>query len=159
MRCSICGRKEAVVFVHQFSRGERRDLRLCASCASSHGLGDLEGDLSVPLGKLLAEDAEQPAPAEPACPRCALTAAEALRKGAAGCPDCWNALGGELEPAAGRPPYRGRLPRRLQLQRAERDRLDALRSRLGTALAAEDYESAALLRDELKALEPGGADA
>jgi len=53
MLCDICGKREAIVFIHQVGIGENRELHLCSQCAYEHGLQHLEGDVGKALVELL----------------------------------------------------------------------------------------------------------
>jgi len=161
MKCDICGLREAVVFVHQVGREGTAEVRLCAQCAKSHGVGNLEGDVSAALGKLLgalpkrtppgpsAEDVPQP------CPSCGATLEQTRKRGSASCAQCWRHFGAAL----GRPGerYGGRLSVRLEHSRVRERDLAALREQLAEALGREEYERAAALRDQLRRREENGA--
>lgn len=119
-----------------------------------------------------------------ACPRCGLTYAAFRQHGLLGCEACYaafgEALGALLERAGGAPHHVGKSPRvgadrptdpaagRLNpeapvarsvptLDPEDRQRRESvLRKQLAEAVAAEQYERAVCLRDELRRLEQSG---
>jgi protein arginine kinase activator len=121
------------------------------------------------------------------CPACGTTYAQFRESGLLGCPDCYRAFEGQLGPLLeraheGGSMHSGRAPKRAsagaprttthpEIARAAKAqaqqnspeaaaaRLAALRKQLEDAVKAEQYEKAAKLRDELRKLEPGSADA
>jgi len=111
------------------------------------------------------------------CPTCKTTFSEFRQHGLLGCPDCYKVFEAQLGPLLERAHdggvrHSGKLPRRLSggvpaaapegakaamLNIEERaERLRKIRVELETAVAAEQYERAAKLRDELRRMnEPG----
>lgn len=88
------------------------------------------------------------------CPRCGMTIGELNRGGLVGCAGCYDAFATELEGAFSRVQrgtgHTGKRPGRGKT--GERARL---REQLKAAVAAENYEEAARLRDVIKALDGG----
>ena len=99
------------------------------------------------------------------CPKCRTTWDRLREDGRVGCASCYEmfeeALGESMERAQDASQHIGKSPRastrrkrRLDLLRARRDsRLALLRERLETALASEQFEEAAKLRDKIKVIE------
>lgn len=167
MKCDHCD-KPAVVHEVVIKAGATREVHLCAEHAAQKGYQVP----TVPVTQLLAQFAGAAVPAitrsasaATACPACGLTFAEFRQTGVLGCPNCYEAfmpqIGVVIERAqAGAVHHVGRVPRHLEGS-AERA---AMRSRLlqeiDAAVAAEQYERAASLRDRLQALGgAGGEDA
>jgi protein arginine kinase activator len=156
MRCDHCD-KPAVVHEVVIKGGQTREVHLCAEHAAQRGY-------QVPVTQLLAQfSAQAPVvqPRRPAegsvCPTCGLTFAEFRQSGVLGCPSCYEAfmpqIGNVIERAqAGAVHHVGRAPRR-QEGSAERAALRVrLLQELDAAVAAEQYERAAGLRDRLQSL-------
>lgn len=162
-KCQICG-KRATMFLTQIVNGQVSELSLCESCAKEKGLFDPQSltfaekffpkEFKNRIDKLVRELAEhesvlrpspQPAGADAltACPACGFPLETYRKTGRLGCPDCYTVFARELdaepgceEPAEGEP-----AETRADLQR-----------QLEAAVAREDYETAAALRDRLKTL-------
>jgi protein arginine kinase activator len=96
------------------------------------------------------------------CPKCGITLAEFRKRGRLGCPHDYEAfaeeLGSLLEKIHGSREHRGRGPSRSKKRMTHRQKVEALRRELDEAIRAEQYETAASLRDRLKQLEPPEQD-
>lgn len=101
-----------------------------------------------------------------ACPACGYTHAQFRQSGLLGCPECYAAFEGQLGPLLARAheggtQHVGKSPSRLRPDAARgassKETLETRRSRIQNriteAVAAEKYELAANLRDELRRLE------
>lgn len=159
MKCDHCD-KPAVVHETVIKNGEKKEIHLCQAHAASVGyLPDLQ-----PLDKILANfsPTAKKTAASPACATCGMTLAQFRQHGNLGCEACYSTFEKMLEPLierahAGGTRHVGRSPRRS----AERIDLRELRMKLvrelDEAVAAEQYERAARLRDRLHGLGEGGA--
>lgn len=161
MRCDSCGVDGAVFFIRHESGGTEADLRLCASCAAERGFSIVSGQLVLDEESDPGADASDGAVAassrSEACPTCGRSLRTLRKTRTAGCPDCYRMLaqvlaGAEETPGA----YPGRLPSRLEALRRRRSAEKTLLRELDDALAREDYEAAAGLRDRLRGT-PGEA--
>ncbi len=94
-----------------------------------------------------------------ACPVCGITFYEFRSKGRLGCPHDYTFFEQELMPLLanihGETEHVGKTPRRAPMQTENRTRLIRLRREMKEAVAAEDYEKATELRDEIKGIEQG----
>lgn len=94
-----------------------------------------------------------------ACPVCGITFYEFRSKGRLGCPHDYTCFEKELMPLLanihGETEHVGKTPRRAPRQTENRTRLIRLRREMKEAVAAEDYERATELRDEIKGIEQG----
>jgi protein arginine kinase activator len=92
-----------------------------------------------------------------ACPVCGITFYEFRSKGRLGCPHDYTFFEKELMPLLanihGETEHVGKTPRRAPQQTESRTRLIRLRREMKEAVAAEDYERATELRDEIKTIE------
>ncbi|MEM6333916.1 MAG: UvrB/UvrC motif-containing protein [Planctomycetota bacterium] len=99
--------------------------------------------------------------AEAACPECDTTFAKFRQDSLLGCPHCYEAFERELGPLLeraheGATHHVGKVPRSSGVSEQRQVQLSRLRRRLDDAVAAEDYELAARLRDELRQAEADG---
>jgi protein arginine kinase activator len=155
----------ATVHLTDIVNKKKREAHLCEQCARERNLlPDPPGpqiDLTA-LMNLLLSPFQQPqggalAPAaEPACPACGLTYAAFKAEGRFGCGHDYDAFRVVLEPLLERvhraTAHAGKQPasaRRL----AE---LEDLRAKMKSAIAIEDYEQAARLRDLIRQKEAEG---
>ncbi len=154
MKCDHCD-KPAVVHEVVIKGGATSEVHLCAEHAAERGYALP----TLPVTQLLAQFTGQPRRAG-VCPSCGLTFADFRQSGVLGCPGCYEAfmpqIASVIERAqAGAVHHVGRGPRRVE-GLAERAALRTrLMQELDAAVAAEQYERAASLRDQLQSL--GGA--
>jgi protein arginine kinase activator len=155
MTCQRCN-AEASVHLAESIDGRRRDLHLCAPCARKAGviLPEAPGELALDavvqsliithVGELVGELAES------ACPDCGLKYMEFRTAGRLGCPNDYRVFSRGLLPLVqrthGATRHVGKVARRVP---AASQRL-RLRTQLREAIAREDYEQAARLRDQLR---------
>jgi protein arginine kinase activator len=90
------------------------------------------------------------------CPRCGFTQADFKKAGRLGCPDCYKTFADGLETLLKSmhkgTRHVGKVPESLRHTRDLSDRLMALQKKLNKAIEDENFEQAALLRDEIKTM-------
>jgi len=157
MMCCVCKEKEATVHYTQIAGDKIQKVDLCEACAKSKGVNDPMGfslaDLLLGLGA--SQEIEQAAGgSELKCPRCGFTQADFKKAGRLGCPECYQtfseALGGLLKTMHKGTHHVGKVPETFKQSRDLSDRVKELQEKLNKAITAEDFEEAALLRDEIK---------
>ena len=160
MKCEHCHQNEATVHLTQVAEGQVKKLHLCEQCAKEMGM-DFEGpmamaDLVLGLGQ---PSPEKKSPETSACPQCHLTRADFKKTGRLGCPYCYEHFRAELTPMIKAMHHGerhvGKRPPVSKARTPVPERLAELRRRLEEAVAAEQYEAAAALRDEIRALTEG----
>ena len=160
MLCDICKQNPAKVHLTQIVDGKTKKVDLCEACSKAKGVDDPTGfslaDLLMGLG---AAQELEPASAPPGglrCPACGFTQAEFKKTGRLGCADCYRTFAEGLETLLKSmhkgTRHSGKVPAALQASRDVEDRLRSLQKKLEKAITAEDFEQAAVLRDELKQL-------
>lgn len=91
------------------------------------------------------------------CPVCGITFLEFRSQGRLGCPNDYDAFKNELVPLLenihGQSEHGGKIPRRAPGDSERQTQLIKLRNDLKRAVAQEEYEAAARLRDEISELE------
>jgi len=157
MLCCICKEREATVHLTQIAGDKMQKVDLCEECAKTKGVNDPTGfslaDLLLGLGA--SQEIEQSAGGgEIRCPRCGFTQADFKKAGRLGCPDCYKAfaegLEGLLKSMHKGTRHAGKVPESLRQTRDLSDRLKNLQKKLAKAIEDENFEQAALLRDEIK---------
>jgi protein arginine kinase activator len=123
------------------------------AAAESSAVGQLAKEL---IGGTPA--AREPSPADKlVCPECQITFSEFRSTGRLGCPHDYEAFREELMPLLdnihGEVRHAGKVPRRAPKTSQNQSSLIRLRNELKRAVAAEDYEGAARLRDEIRVIE------
>lgn len=160
MQCDVCHSKEATVFLTQIVEGKMQKVNLCEACSKEKGVNDPTGfalaDLLMGLGA--AEDIEKSSGALK-CSVCGFTQADFKKTGRLGCSACYAVFGDGLSSMLKNmhkgTTHTGKAPAALQERRARGEKLRALQDSLHSAVAAEEYERAADLRDQIRRMEAG----
>ena len=158
MQCDVCKTKEATVFLTQIVEGKMQKVNLCESCSKEKGVNDPTGfalaDLLLGLGS--AQEIEKN-PAATKCPVCGFTQADFKKTGRLGCSACYgvfkDALTGMLKNMHKGPTHTGKTPESFRKARKFGDAMKGLQKSLEQAVAAEEYERAADLRDQIRQME------
>ena len=173
MLCDICGKNPATVHLTEIIDNQMNELHLCEECAhkksqqmeSQFGLSDLlagMADFSKPTKE--AEDLRLK------CPGCGLTFADFKKIGRLGCAQCYETFRKYLLPLLkrihGASQHVGKSPlgktvkpvrKKPEARPATAEGgIQELRERLSRAIAAEEFEEAARLRDKIKESERKG---
>ena len=159
MLCDVCKCNDATVFLTQILEGKMQKVNLCDACSKEKGVQDPTGfalaDLLLGIGA--AEEIEKGAPTQK-CPVCGFTQADFKKTGRLGCSACYVTFCGRPGTACSRrctkepsmsANFRNAPHREMELS----DRMRALTEDLEKAVAEENYETAAALRDQIKQLE------
>jgi protein arginine kinase activator len=161
MLCQSCGNVEAVIELTQVKDDEKHVLHLCESCAASQGLDVGSTAASAPLTDFLAQIGKsmgEETVAAGRCPSCGLTPTQLKQLGRLGCGQCYSHyeqhLRGLLRRLHGGTHHVGKHPAAADGDEADRNaRVQSLRRSLQRAVADEDFEHAAMLRDQIRRLE------
>ncbi len=163
MLCNVCKQNEAKVHLTKIVGDKMQKVDLCEDCSKEKGVDDATqySIVDALLGKATDEavaQAEPEAAAEPGirCPTCGYTQADFKKAGRFGCSDCYTTFGEGLQTMLKTMhkgiKHAGKVPAALQQSRAEAQKLKLLQKRLEKAVAEENFEEAAQLRDEIKRL-------
>jgi protein arginine kinase activator len=157
MMCCVCKEKKATVHLTQITGDKMQKVDLCEDCAKHKGVNDPAGfslaDLLLGLGA--SQELEQAAGgAEVKCPKCGFTQADFKKAGRLGCAECYTTFAEGLESLLKTmhkgTKHAGKVPQALLQSRDQAERLKVLRKKLDKAVEDENFEQAALLRDEIK---------
>ncbi len=162
MFCENCRKEEAKVTFKEMVGSEMTELHLCETCAKRKGLWEILSKIQKTATSLvtgLVGGADQKPAAEDnlQCPQCHLTYGNFKKSARLGCSKCYEAFAKELIPLMrrihGSTSHVGKLPSSLDKMPQARREVKRLRDALRQAIAQEEFEKAALLRDELKKVE------
>lgn len=167
MLCERCEKHPATVHIKQVVNGTQREFHLCGECAAreqEEGGPAFEAPFGIPhlLGELLNyEDwfagRGRPLEDDARCGGCGITFKQFTRGGLLGCARCYDEFGPRLDPLLqrlhGATQHTGKVPRRQGGALSLRRQAEGLRHELDEAVAAEEYERAAHLRDQIRELE------
>ena len=166
--CQACHVREAEVELTQVVGDQVTTMRLCGKCAAERGVATDSQVADSPLGAFLAAMGQGVAPLALAastgdrCSGCAATLDDFRASGRLGCPECWITFERPLRELLRRVHGGTRHVGKHYLPVATADGEEAggglrermrMREALRQAVASEEFEQAALLRDQLRALE------
>jgi protein arginine kinase activator len=165
MQCELCKIKAATVHLTEIIDGHRTESHLCQACAQKEGIS-IKSQLSLNelLSSLIAAhqqttDEEGLAEMEKSCPVCGMTMDMFRKQAVLGCPNDYEVFGKTLEQLIekahdGNLTHKGKIPAGLsQEEISNTNKKEELKKQLDRAVAAEDYELAAKLRDQLKTMQ------
>jgi protein arginine kinase activator len=159
MRCQVCKKAAATVHLTQIVENQVKKVDLCEACAKEKGVNDPTGfslaDLLLGLGAAQKmEEATTATGAEVVCPDCGFTQADFKKSGRLGCSKCYevfaDGLDALLKGMHKGTQHKGKVPPAVRRTADVRAKLTRIESDLKAAIAREDFEQAATLRDELK---------
>jgi protein arginine kinase activator len=168
--CQSCGIRPAAVEFIQVTGNERREIALCRECAATHGVG-MQLDAFQRLAQLLMHQMrpvsqvseEWQTAMTTTCSKCGLVFEQFVQTGLLGCPQCYTDFHDILMPVLRRlhgvvkqSPTEPGTPRPASEPQPMEETETSLRERLETelqrALDEENFERAALIRDQLRNL-------
>ena len=166
MMCQLCGQNPATNHVRRNINGEVTETHLCMDCAAKMGYNNFFGNVSLDLGDFLgsflgeSQHASLAQPSVKRCQGCSASFSDIARTGKVGCAQCYAAFYDELLPSLqrlhGKARHAGKLPLSAGPRARLREQISALKKELGEAVAGQDFETAAALRDQIRSLEEGG---
>lgn len=152
MLCQKCGKNQGEGYFRCFSQGKWQTVWLCSACAMEEEAIPCREENGPALTGLPFAASEEGKPEERVC-RCGTREEEVRRTGRPGCAHCYETFRDLFAPLIlqlqGADRHQGRAPR------AQEGRQNVLRLRrlLRQAVEREEFEQAALLRDELRQME------
>lgn len=158
MICDVCKQNQATVFLTQIVDGKMQKVNLCESCSKEKGVTDPTGfalaDLLLGLGA--AQEIEKGGGLVK-CPVCGFSQADFKKTGRLGCASCYetfsDALDSLIKGMHKGTEHKGKVPSRLARTMEREQQLKELQRELRKAVADENYESAAELRDRIRTIQ------
>lgn len=165
MLCQECRRVEANIHIVKHVNGKQTELNLCEQCARKKEELDFTFEPQFSLHKLFASmlnqgligTREEKESAALQCPDCKLTFAQFSQIGRLGCGSCVGAFEQRLKPLLRRihagSTHTGKIPARARIKVKRLRELDKLKEELEQKVQKEEFEEAALLRDQIRSTE------
>ncbi len=167
MLCQNCGKNEATTHIKQIINGDMAESHLCSECASHLGYSDMFSGFGLNLSELFGGFLGDTKPAiasgnAPRCPKCGSSFDEIVRDGRVGCADCYRTFYDRLLPSIqrihGKIKHSGKTapvaPAQPKIE-TKAEKIEKLKAAMNDAVTKQDFENAAKIRDEIKALEGG----
>lgn len=135
--------------------GEATKIGLCANCPSAFKVKQSKG-WDVVSAEDGGKQPRSPLASDRVCPSCGLTPADFKEHGRLGCPRCYETFEEKLESVVRKlhpgVSHIGKVPAGKK-RRISPEEIEDLKRRLNEHVSREEYEMAAVVRDQLKSLE------
>ncbi len=168
MICQACGKRNATTHVKTIVNGKLTQYHLCSECAAKQGFNSLLGGWNFSFGNLLSGlmgGAETDSEVQ-RCKKCGTSFEEIAKTGKIGCAECYNTFRHQLLPVIqrihGTALHKGKRPGSSamcvsegpsQIVAVQSTELDEKKRLLQKAIEEQEFERAAVLRDEIKEME------
>ncbi len=158
MICDVCKQNQATVFLTQIVEGKMQKVNLCESCSKEKGVTDPTGfalaDLLLGMGAAQAMESDG---SVQKCPVCGFGQQDFKKTGRLGCSHCYETFAEGLQTLLKGmhkgTAHVGKVPARMLAHLEREQEMKGLQRELRRAVAQEDYENAAKIRDQIKHLE------
>ena len=170
MKCSECNKRPATLYFSQIINGQKTEIKVCEICATKKGyinhseetysLHDLltglfnfgPSQIDLQNEQIFKEIDELQ------CPKCNITFNDFQRIGKFGCASCYETFKVKLDSIfkrvhSGNTKHIRKRPKRKGVHLHAKKELGALRKKLKQLIEEEEFEKAAVVRDEIKKLE------
>ena len=168
MLCQNCGKNEATTHIKQIINGDMAESHLCSECASHLGYDDVFSDFGLGLsqffGGFLGDMMPSLGQGNPVkrCEKCGASFEDIAREGKVGCADCYRTFYDRLLPSIqrihGKIKHNGKtsaaVPEKVKIETTE-EKIEKLQKQMNECVAKQEFEEAAKIRDEIKALKGG----
>ena len=165
MKCQRCP-KPATFHITDIERGKPKEFHFCDEHAKLHLSPSADSDGKPEISSLAEKlsqggldvaRGESSGPEKQVCPLCQMSFQEFRNTGRLGCPYDYEVFRDELMPLLENiheeTRHTGKFPRRAPRDPVRQTELIQLRNEQKRAIAAEDYEAAARIRDQIKSIE------
>ncbi len=167
MKCQKCGANNANTHVKTVINGEFKEYDLCSECAKKMGYTNIFGDMESEFSNFLGSFFGNVLPARTQATRCEFcgsTYSDIAKSGHVGCANCYDVFADELFPSIrrihGNTTHCGKnsaLARKAKekkpTEETKEDKIKNLKAELDKAVAEQNFELAAELRDKIKEME------
>ena len=170
MLCQNCGKNPATTHIKTIVNGKLTEYDLCSECAREMGYNNFFKEMDFGFGNLLGGFIGAPAVKGKTvrCPKCGASFEEIPESGKIGCMEWYRGFHARLLPTIhrihGTAKHKGKIPGTAALRIVEpagkiavveTSPLDKKRAELKAAIEKQDFERAAVLRDEIREMEKG----
>lgn len=167
MVCQNCGKNEATTHIKQIINGDMAESHLCSDCASHLGYSDMFSGFGLNLSELFGGFLGDMMPSLTSgktqrCTKCGTSFEEIVHSGRVGCADCYTTFYDRLLPSIqrihGKIKHSGKVstaPVETPKIETTEEKIEKLKALMNEAVAKQEFEEAAKIRDEIKALEGG----
>lgn len=166
MQCQNCHLKPATLHFTKIINGEKTEMHLCEECAKNKG-DFIYGPKTFSIHNLLSGFLNFDNPVKThtinpfvrlKCEKCGMTEEQFAKIGRFGCAQCYETFDVKLDPLlkrvhSGNDTHSGKIPKRGASDLHIRKKIALLKETMQDYIEREEFEKAALIRDELRSLE------
>ena len=164
MLCENCMKNPATTHIRTIINGVVTEKNLCGYCAAKGGYSKfVNNSFASMLASMFGNELATGTIKETRCDCCGTRFSDIAETGKMGCSECYKAFSDKLIPylkrVHGTTEHIGKRPTEtdtLPVPVTTESRIEQLRGEMLKAVQAEEFEKAAKIRDEIKALEEGG---
>ncbi|MEG2348662.1 MAG: UvrB/UvrC motif-containing protein [Clostridia bacterium] len=160
MKCQSCGKKEATVKYMENINGNKQELHFCYDCAKKLGFVNFSNIFS-PIFVTI-PDYEQSKKLE--CKNCGYSFDDYAKTGLFGCPECYSTFEDRLDELFLKLHGKNRhvktdskkidnVVNKQIKKESNEDKIERLKQKIEELVKNENYEEAAIVRDEIKKIE------
>ncbi|WP_080849061.1 UvrB/UvrC motif-containing protein [Cytobacillus gottheilii] len=171
MVCQECNQRPATLHFTKIVNGEKAEFQLCEKCAAEKGEmfmfnnGQNYSIHNLLAGLLNVQPAYQGSSQNAfqnekviQCPNCSMTYKQFIKIGRFGCAECYETFSEQLPPIfrrlhSGNETHNGKIPARIGGSIHLRKNIEELKHKMKEFIANEEFEEAAITRDEIRKLE------
>lgn len=172
MLCELCGKNEASIHITKIVNGVKKEANICSKCAGKTEGFNLTSDMDIMtsfsfqniLGGLMdyVNTSKNNTIEEVKCKNCGAFYREFKEKGLLGCSECYKyfspAILSVVRGVQGNIEHVGKIPKKLGKDLIHKQKILNLKEQLQNAIALEEYEKAAEIRDKIKEIEKKNAE-
>ncbi len=169
MLCQNCSKREAVTHIKRIVNGEATEAHLCSECAHSLGYDGLFDNFSLSIPNFFSSFfGDNPfsltSGKTQRCEKCGSSFDDIIKTGMVGCANCYETFFDKLLPSIqrihGRSKHSGKVPpmpkkevtAEAVKEPTKEDKIAQKEEEMKKAIENQNFEQAAVLRDEIKAL-------
>jgi protein arginine kinase activator len=164
MKCDICKKKEASIYITEIINDEKKTLHLCFDCATNLGIKGILKELNIPYDENIIKKFLSLMPGfieldekEKVCEKCGTKFEDFKKTGFLGCSNCYETFKDELRPIIlnlhGSMKHSGkRKGEKFTPKTSIDEKVKKLKKELEYAIEEERYEDAAKIRDKINEL-------
>lgn len=167
MKCESCNAREATIHITKGSGLDKAEKYLCEECANA----SFESDFSYPddsfnIHQLLKSLSQQQSmqhkqKTQKECGTCGSTIETIVKNGKFGCPDCYTTFDSKvpeiiMRVQAHQTEHTGKVPKKSRSQIKVKKQIETLKNKLSELIESQEFEEAAVVRDEIRELEKAG---
>ncbi len=162
--CQICQKHPATTHIKRSVNGNVSEVYVCSLCASQNGWGMLGAESSIDgvLGGFLVQPLFRSVDHAVVCKTCGSSYSDILRRSRVVCPDCYTTFYEYLCPSVqrlhGNSVHVGKASLKNADTSTERDVLAELKLEMEQAIAAQEFERCAQIRDKIREWEAKNHD-